>query len=428
MPTVAELEAFWLPALGLGPSARPSASGTVTPWAPLGWLDPQYFVTGTGTQIVATAGAFVGDALTYSLVGSPPAGVSINASTGQLAVSTTTPFEWTTITVRAANSLGYADATIDLWVFTPTKSVAAGAPWSSITPSPGDIIVVRGGTYTSVQNISTWDGASTSARTRVVAYPGETITFDCSAMNGNYYILETNNANNVELRGFRFVDDGGCYFALWNNISSGMKLAQCDFGGFYQTSICLGQGTRANAGPWALEYNRFHDCTKQNVNGQMGAGGWSRGMAMDYCDGSTLQRNRIYRNWGEGLGIIAGVGYTIDGNISYDNWSVNMYLDGCQTSEVHNNIVWSNDATYYRAGSPAASIRAANEDYNGTPGTHSGGLEQATTGLNVTGNKYLSSNAAPQYFYYGGSQDDGGPGTSVFTPNETFTTPDTRWY
>lgn len=390
------------------------APNTAPPVSLLSWMDPVYYITGSGTTTVSTAPNYVyGSGITYSLV-SPPSWATINATTGVVSIDTTTGFDWTTLTIRATNIAGSADITLDVWVFTPNKTVAAGAAFSTVTPAAGDIVVVRGGTYTTKQDISTWDGTSTSNRTRVVAYPGETVTFNCSGLNGNKYIVEMNNANYVELRGFSFVDDGGCYFAIWNNISTGNKIAQCEFSNFYMTALSVGQGTKANAGPWVIEYCRIHDCVQQNANDAMGSSGWARGLVMDYCTGSVIRRNRVYQNWGEGIGLVANEGCTVTDNLIWDNWSVNLYLDGCTNVEVHGNIVWSNNTTYYRSGAPASSIRAAREETS----------YPVITALNITNNQILSGNDAPQYSSYGAG---GGYGTSVFTPNSSFGTVQTIW-
>lgn len=419
MPTTDQLLQFWSPLTGVQYTSSGGGGGgaTVAPAAKLGWMDPQYFVTNTGTKSVSGASNyFTGQVDSYSLSGAP-SNVTINPSTGVIAVDTTTGFDWKTVTVQATNAAGSATTTLDLWVFTPNKTVAANAPWSSVSPSPGDIVVVRGGTYTSMQNVSAWDGTSTSNRTRVVAYPGETVTFDCSGMSD--YAIETNGAQYVELRGFKLTDDGGCNFGLWNNQQVGCKIAQFDVSGFKKASFAFGQGTKANSGAWTIEYCRIYNNVQENNTFSNPAS--SRGMALDYCDGSVIRRNRFYQNYGEGFGFVGSSNCTIQENISYDNCSVNIYLDNCAYHEVHGNIVWSNNPSYYTHGRVASSIRAANEDYNGTPQAHTGGKEQATTGLNVTNNFYLSGNDAPQYLAYGGSYDDGGAGTSVFTPNSTFT-------
>ena len=400
-------------------SSTPPAS--VPPTVKLGWMDPRYFVTGTGVQTVSgVSNYFNGQVDSYSLSGAPT-GVTINSSTGVISVSTVTAFDWTTVTIRATNSAGYAETAIDLWVFTPTHTINSGVAWSSISPTAGSIVVVRGGTYTSMQNVATWGGSSVSNRTRVVAYPGETVTFNCASLTD--YAIETNGANYVELRGFTFTANGGCNFAIWNNSSTGIRVAQCDISGFKMQSIFTGQGSKANAGPWAIEYCRIHDNVRQNNSpvGKMGSGGWASGLGIQYSDGTVVRRNRIYYNAGEGLGFLSSSNFTATENIIHDNFSVNLYMDNSQYGEVHGNIVWSNDSSMYRSGQPAASIRASNEDYNGTPGVHTGGREQATTGINATNNYILSGNSTPAYMAYGGSHDDGGAGTSVFTPNTTFT-------
>ena len=389
------------------------------PTARLDWLDPRYFVVGMGTQTIDTAPHFAGPVDSYSLVGAP-AGVSVNPATGVISVTAATAFDWTTVGVRAANAGGFAEATIDLWCFTPSKTVASGAAWSTVTPAAGDIVVIRGGTYSARQSVAGWSG-TTSAKTRVVAYPGETVTFNCPSETG--YYIETNNVSNLELRGFKLVDSNGhCNFGLWNNNSANITVAQCEISGFKKASLAFGQGTRANAGPLRVEYCRLRDNVQENRNNAMGSGGWSGGMTTWWCDGSVIRRNRVYQNWGEGFVFLGCKSFTVTDNVSYDNWSVNMYLDNCRDFEVHGNTVFSTNPTYFwnSGGQGAAdSIRAANENYANAD------LKQSTTGLMVTANRIHASNTLPSY--RGDYGNGGGAGTSMFTPNNTFTTVEVAW-
>ncbi len=384
-------------------------------WLP--WMDPVYYLTGTGTKNVATAGMFdnaVG--ATFSLQGTPPAGVSINTATGVVSISTTTGIPWTTLTIRAANAAGYADVTLNIWVFTPDKTIAANAAWSTVTPSAGDIVVVRGGTYTDTQDVTGWSGTE-GTPTRVVAYPGETVHFQ----NIEYESIDPDSGHDIELRGFTFTTSRSSdNFALWSANSARITVAQCDFSGFNMGAITIGQGVRATAGPWTIEYCRVHDCVQQNAHEAMLGGGWARAVHIDYSDGTVVRRNRVYENWGEGIGTVGNRSCTITENIVWDNYSVNVYLDSQQNADVHENILWATNPTFARSdtGLVASSVQAANESGDDA-------RSQPTTGLSVTDNHVLVGNKLP---YYDGSYGyGGGAGKSVFTPNTTFATVDDRW-
>ena len=401
--------------------------GDTAPQALLEWMDPQWFVTGTGTKTVTGASDyFSGDSLTYSLV-SPPVGVTINSATGVVSVNTATGFEWTEVVVRATNGLGSADVELPLWVFTPSVTVAANASLPSTPPSAGGIVVVRGGTITTQQDVSSWAG-SKSAPIRVVAYPGENVEIDCVAIAN--HAINLSGAQYVEFYGFEFSDDGTHNFAIWNDTQDGCALVANRFHDFWMTAFAIGQGTgtKADSGVWRIEYNRIWNNVRQNDNLDFEEAGCAATMEYAQADGSTksyiIRRNRSWNNWGEGLGILASNGFAVEQNIVWDNASVGIYMDNCRDGEVHGNRVWATDPAFFSVNGgapgigPSSSIRAGNEDYNGNEGITSGGREQLTNGLNVTGNYVLDTNTQPEYLAYQDGFDDG---DSVWSPNYTFT-------
>lgn len=97
------------------------AASAVTLLAPVAanGLVAQRFFHETGTKTYDTSGDFTGEAITYSLDGSPPSGVTINSSTGVVSVDTdaiTRGFYQTSITVRATNSAGFDTSSFNLSV------------------------------------------------------------------------------------------------------------------------------------------------------------------------------------------------------------------------------------------------------------------------------------------------------------------------
>lgn len=390
------------------------------PTVGLSWLTPKYFVNGTGTQTFNAAAQFTGPNLVYGLQGSPPGGVSINSSTGVVSVSTSADIAWSTLTVRATNSAGYAEVTVDVWVFTPDHTITTSGALAALSPSAGDIVAVRTGTYSAEYDMSGWSGSSGNP-TIVVAYPGDAVTFSATSLTD--YNIYLNAAHDIEIRGFEMVDDGGCYWPFRGPTAYRITIAQCTIHG-YKRGLDTAMQDRTVDRPWTIEYCRVYDCVQENNPTGLVESGWARAVNVNFSGGSVVRRNWIYENYGEGLGTQATTSADITENVIYDNYSVNLYIDNGQHHDVSGNIVWSDNSDFYRDGDPALSIAVANEDYYGTIGSQTGPRELATLDVVVTNNRYLVTNAGPQYLDFG---DSGGAGECTFSPNSTFTTVDSRW-
>ena len=77
-----------------------------------------------------------------------------------------------------------------------------------------------------------------------------------------------------------------------------------------------------------------------------------------------FKNNRVYEDYGEGLGGYLSDNLTIEGNTVYDNFSVNLYLDNTTNSLVSRNLVYSSgNKEFFRFNQPANGIQIANETY-----------------------------------------------------------------
>jgi hypothetical protein len=399
-------------------------TATVAPSAYLPWMQPVYFVTGMGVRQVNGAERFSGDGLTYQVSNVGSTGITINPASGVLSVPTGAAFPWREVTITATNSLGSAQVTLEIWVFTPNHVLSGGAAFSTISPRPGDIVVVRAGTYRSRQNVAGWSGASAAAPTRIVAYPGETVTFDASSLTGTD-ILGLRSADNIEIRGFRFVDDGGVNWAFFGEGAENVTVAQCDISGFRRGAMCFDYVAKSTNAGWRVEYNRLHNNVLENrkadgTGGQRGTSGWGRAIFGDFRGGSVIRRNWVYENYGEGIGLLANSGSRVTENIVWDNYSVMIYADNTARATVQNNIVFHTGNTrFFRSSRPAQSIVFSNETYGESK------YDLATTGNIATGNRILSGMTTPAYWSGGGGLS--GSGTSVFAPNSTIAAYSPRW-
>lgn len=396
--------------------ARTDKWETVVPVAPAlwrGWVDPAYFVVGTGDQTVDVSGDLVFGAVSWSLV-SPPAGVSIDAGTGIITISTAAALDWATITARATSVMGggSADVTVELAVIDPDHEIdlSNSESYWSVSPSSGDVVVIRAGTSSEVWWIDGWDGVS------VYAYPGETVTIDASGLTADNAI-DIGDASGISLYGLTILGGAGVSFGIGGWGATGVTIQSCDISGFARGAIYTGWNSNAATRPHFIRYNSLHGCVTENA-ARSWSSGWGSVIMLDLADGSVVERNHVFDSYGEGIRALRSNGITITENTVHDCYSANIYLDNVQGADVSANIIWSDDSDYYRdwgsGAAPAISALAANELYPGETW-----LEQASAGLVVEGNHILSGNVLP--FYDGSYGAGGGAGAgSSFAPNETF--------
>ncbi|MGZ4994098.1 MAG: right-handed parallel beta-helix repeat-containing protein [Methylobacter sp.] len=65
---------------------------------------------------------------------------------------------------------------------------------------------------------------------------------------------------------------------------------------------------------------------------------------------TTLRRNTVYNNWGEGIACFATDHCTMEDNVSYDNWTINLYIGDLTNSLIQRNMVYvsSNPAIAFK--------------------------------------------------------------------------------
>lgn len=95
-------------------------------------------------------------------------------------------------------------------------------------------------------------------------------------------------------------------------------------------------------------------------------GAWGSGVKC-YLGGDdvVIKNNKVYNNWGEGIGITRCSNVAVENNEVWDNYSVNIYIDNSYNVRVLNNYSKCTDATYKRDGYFARGILLGNENYSG---------------------------------------------------------------
>jgi parallel beta-helix repeat protein len=227
---------------------------------------------------------------------------------------------------------------------TPVKTIrqALSKAWSS-----GDIIYVRAGTY--VEELSIGQSGITLS-----AYQGEKPIIDgqtslpsrdwgaLMSVSGNYnkisgFEIKNSNINGAHLGGYGVLV-GGHHNTISKINSHHAQSSGILVNGDYNTieDSSVWQTARSNAAnPGAQVWGSGLSAARNRSSSALKPGITSY---------TTIRRNKVYNNWGEGLSCYEVDHCTLEDNIVYDNWTVNLYLSDATNSVVQRNMVYASSA------------------------------------------------------------------------------------
>lgn len=236
--------------------------------------------------------------------------------------------------------------------------------------SPGDVIYLRGGTYTGMQHTIYTDVSGTSTNPITIRnYQSELVILDGTGVNLsnnsallyianwdagylNHYIIEGLTIRNSSQRGIS-------YYNVQN-----LTIRNC---------IIYNIQSRAIGG-WGhhvtIENNEVYNAAMINENGVMGNSGWPMVIygAVDYDSGDpstylTIRNNYVHNCWGEAMGPgRESTNVIIENNTIRDVFSVGIYVDKATSTLIRGNYLYATDPAYYRFGRPFTAISWANEE------------------------------------------------------------------
>ncbi|HKR66889.1 MAG TPA: right-handed parallel beta-helix repeat-containing protein [Thermoanaerobaculia bacterium] len=264
----------------------------------------------------------------------------------------------------------------------------------------GDVVEVRGGTYTGPVSISS--KGTSAARIIFRSYAGETAIIDGTGTAPDTNLVLFYNAEYVDFVGF--------------DVRNATKIGVCGYPakftrvlnnkihGSWTNGIYFG----ANSTDLTIDGNEVYDNGQNNKNHTFPNGGWPQALSVGNTNNATITNNKVYRNWGEGIDFIVATGGLARGNEVFDNFSVGIYLDNAQSIVVDRNLVYNTgDTRFYRDGEPASGIGLANESYSTT---------KPINNLTITNNIVLKM----KWGFYYGAYDLGGGLKNVTLANNTF--------
>lgn len=294
---------------------------------------------------------------------------------------------------------------------TNVSSGAIDAPLRTIThaaeiASPGDVVIVRAGTYYEPVAI----GCHGTAAARIVfrPYAGEKVIIDGS---GN----ATPHASNlVSIAGAAYVDFTGFEvryakaigISMWG--SHDIRIAHNTVHESRRNGIYAGYEKYGVSANIVIDGNDVYENVLENRNHEFPHGGWGSGVTISQTEGGQITNNRVHLNYGEGLGTGLSNHFRIEGNVAFDNFSMNVYIDNSRFVTITRNFIYNTGIDRMsRYGLPAVGIGMANEEWE---------TSNPLSDNRITNNIVVNTRAG---FYYGNFEKGGGLKNTLIA-NNTF--------
>jgi chitodextrinase len=272
--------------------------------------------------------------------------------------------------------------------------------------APGDVVMVRGGVY--LQTVGISSKGTASARITFQSYPGEKAIVDGTGTAPGTDLFTLYQAEYVDV-----VD-----FEVRNSTRIGINVYSCksirvrdnDTHHHIRNGIYIGASSMGVSKDIVIDGNQVHDTVLENENHIFVNGGWAGGLALSKTEGGAITNNKVYRNYGEGLGTGLSKHILVEGNEVSDAYSGYIYIESSGFITVNKNFLYNTgDTRFYRNGHPGPGIGVANETWDIV-------LPEAGSNLTVTNNIVKNTRWG---FYYGSFDTGGGLKNSVVA-NNTF--------
>jgi hypothetical protein len=268
-----------------------------------------------------------------------------------------------------------------------------GDPWQTIQYgydqlSPGDTLIVRGGTY--VEQVDMNTPGSAGNWIIIQQYLEEVVTVDGEAgvggLNNGLPTGAFGGYDPVSGKGFKWdglIDMTADYNKLigidvYRSLGRGIRtfggdnieMSKCDVSYSREGGILVGDDTDSDS-ILLKGLTVYRNCDFATYSRSSGVLDWPGAITVKRSDNVTIQNCLVYENWGEGL--IVGVGHADNVEVYdsefYDNYALQIYVDHGVGVTIERNLVWhSNSSEFYRGGTPSAGIVIENESWLG--GTH----------------------------------------------------------
>ncbi|HYO76002.1 MAG TPA: right-handed parallel beta-helix repeat-containing protein, partial [Thermoanaerobaculia bacterium] len=283
------------------------------------------------------------------------------------------------------------------------------APFATIKKAsslalPGDVISVRGGVYYGPAGVMAKGTAA--ARITVRSYPGETAVIDGTNMAAGSDLFSLYKAEYIDVVGFEVRNSKRIGINVYE--SKNIRVRDNHIHHSHRHAVYVGGATTGISADIYIDGNDIHDNVLENQNLTMVDGGWAGAVCLSQTTRGGITNNRVYRNYGEGMGSGLSTNVNIEGNVVSDNYSGYIYIDNGQHMTVNRNLLYNTgDTRFYRLGKPAPGIGIANEAI---------AESMPSSDIVVTNNIVIGTRWG---FYYGAFENGGGL-KNVTVANNTF--------
>jgi chitodextrinase len=272
--------------------------------------------------------------------------------------------------------------------------------------APGDVVMVRGGVY--LQTVGISSKGTAAARITFQSYPGEKAIVDGTGTAFGTDLFTLYQAEYVDVVGFEVRNSTRIGINVYSCKS--IRVRDNDTHHHIRNGIYIGASSMGVSKDIVISGNQVHDTVLENENHVFVDGGWAGGLALSKTDGGAITNNKVYRNYGEGLGTGLSKNILVEGNEVSDAYSGYIYIESSGYITVNKNFLYNTgDTRFYRNGHPGPGIGVANETWDIV-------LPEAGSNLTITNNIVNNTRWG---FYYGSFDTGGGLKNSVVA-NNTF--------
>ncbi|HRK30685.1 MAG TPA: right-handed parallel beta-helix repeat-containing protein, partial [Tepidisphaeraceae bacterium] len=245
----------------------------------------------------------------------------------------------------------------------PSNTGTINSPLASINDvtwrvQPGDTVYLRGGTYFPTQQQSMWCDGAPGGRILFTSYPGERAIIDGRNIRAGWQDAVSISGDYIDFTNISVRKSREIGIVVYN--ASHVRVMYNKVFGSWGVGVWVGGD--AAFGDVLVEGNTVHDNSRKTAVVRPEEGGWGQGITASTGSNVRVNRNYVYSNHGEGIGLWKINGAIADGNWVRDNYSVNVYLDTATNAVVRNNFIFSTGQTEFsRFNRPASGVQIATE-------------------------------------------------------------------
>lgn len=231
-----------------------------------------------------------------------------------------------------------------------TNPGAQSSPYRTINyaarqANPGDVILVRAGTYTEQTGsrslyLTSSEAGTASQPVTIRSYPGETVTLNATGTNADTVRIEGSYINFV---GFRVTGASGNGW-IANGSVQGIRLVDCDlYGNNVTAPASSGSGVKINEGTSNVKIlgNRIYNNGSSNLDHGMYIKGDDMEIAWNDVYGNTAYGIQAYSS-----SALPWARAKIHSNRCHNNVKAGILVgSGSSDADVYNNVSWANGKT-----------------------------------------------------------------------------------